>query len=157
MLGQFWLLAILVSLTLGVPLSRESGTPSLTLVPLSDTKVSYGPKKMGLNRANKASWNFKSMEDQVGGKAISNGLGTQSLGSYSALSTGVGSSRTSGGTSYGPKKMGLNRANIPSWNLKDAKNRAGSKTIFEQKGVSSVGGSLAYSTGVSHSGALGGT
>ena len=155
MLGQFWLFAILASLALGVPVSRESDTSSLTLVDLSNTKVSYGPKKMGLNKANEAVWDLKGKARvRVGSKAVSNDLGTSSLSSYSASSSGssgVSSNSTSSGTSDGPKKLGLNKANNPSWNLKHG---GGNKTTLQDKGMAAASGSLAYSTGVS--GALGG-
>ena len=150
MLGHFWLFAILASLALGAPVSRESDTPSLTLVDLSNTKVSYGPKKMGLNKANEAVWDLKGKKG-AGSKAVSDDLGTSSLSSYSASSSGVSSNSTSGGISSGPTKLGLNHANKASWNLKGG---GGSKTILPGKGISYVSGSSAYSTGVS--GAVGG-
>ena len=99
MLGQFWLLAILASLALGVPISQESATSSLTLIDLSRTKVSYGPTKMGLNKANRVSWNLKGENERVGSKVNSTDPVTQAK------------------TSTVPKKMGLNRANKASWNL----------------------------------------
>lgn len=61
------------------------------------------------------------------------------------------------GTSQGPKKMGLDRANDPDLYLKGQKAQVGRETALKGKGVSSTGGYAAQGTGVSNSGTLGGS
>ena len=60
-----------------------------------------GPKKMGLNSANKLNWHLKSGNARTGSKTTENGKGSSSLSGDLALSTGVSSSGSGilGGTS----------------------------------------------------------
>lgn len=96
MLPRFWLLTILASLALAVPVPRESVTPSVTFGDsTSDNGLLAGPTKMGLNSANKPSNQLKDNKNKGGSKTTQNNQGSPTLGGYSAHGTGV-SFRTSG-------------------------------------------------------------
>ncbi|CAF9935489.1 hypothetical protein IMSHALPRED_010245 [Imshaugia aleurites] len=95
MLPRFWLLTILASVALGVPVPHESVIPSIKV---HDTKPS-NTTKLPLDKANELSWHLKSGETKVGTKTTLDEQGSPSLGAYSARGTGVSRSVTSGGSS----------------------------------------------------------
>lgn len=103
MLPRFWLLTLLAPLALGVPVPQKSGTPSVRLS-TSHTETSNGLNKLGLNRADKASWRLKGQGKEAGSKTTFNGKGSPSLGGYAAHGTGISYSQgTASGTTTGTK------------------------------------------------------
>lgn len=81
MLPQLWLLTILVPLALGVPVPRESVTPSVASSG-GTSKTDNSGVHMGLNKANAVIY-------VKGSKTTSDDKGSPSLGGYSAHGTGV--------------------------------------------------------------------
>ena len=99
MLPRFWLLTILASVALGVPVPHESVIPSIKVHDSkSDTKPS-NTTKLPLDKANEPSWHLKSSEIKVGTKTTLDEQGSPSLGAYSARGSGVSHNVTSGGSS----------------------------------------------------------
>lgn len=90
MLSHVWVLTILAPLAFGVPIPRESVTPSVRLSDSkSDTETLNGSNKLGLNHADKAIWNLKGHEDKAGSKTSLIDKGSPSLGGHSAHGTGI--------------------------------------------------------------------
>ncbi|KAF6240776.1 hypothetical protein HO173_001449 [Letharia columbiana] len=90
MLPQLWLFTILTPLVLGVPVPRVSVIPSVRSSDrTSDIETSDGPRKMGIDHANKASWHLKGDQKEAGSKTVVDGQGSPSLGGYTAHGTGV--------------------------------------------------------------------
>lgn len=90
MLPQLWLFTILTPLVLGVPVPRVSVIPSVRSSDrTSDIETSDGPRKMGIDHANKASWHLKGDPKGAGSKTVVVGQGSPSLGGYTAHGTGV--------------------------------------------------------------------
>ncbi|KAF6230513.1 hypothetical protein HO133_004857 [Letharia lupina] len=90
MLPQLWLFTILTPLVLGVPVPRVSVIPSVRSSDrTSDIETSDGPRKMGIDHANKASWHLKGDQKGAGSKTVVVGQGSPSLGGYTAHGTGV--------------------------------------------------------------------
>ena len=96
MLSHVWLFTILAPLAFGVPVPRESVTPSVRLSDsTSDTETLNGSNKLGLNHADKAIWNLKDHEDKVGSKTSLIDKGSPSLGGHPAHGTGTSYSDSS--------------------------------------------------------------
>ena len=103
MLPHFWLLTLLAPLALGVPVPPKSVTPSVRLS-TAHAETSRDFHKLGLNRADKASWDLKDEGRKAGSKTVVNGKGSPSLGGYAALGTGISYSKGStSGTTTGSK------------------------------------------------------
>ena len=97
MFPHLWLLAVLAPLALGVPVPRESVTPSVRVSDsISKTKTSNGRDHLGLNRADKTFYHLKGEGVKAGSKTISIDKGSPSLGGYSAHGTGISYSLSTG-------------------------------------------------------------
>ena len=162
MLLRALLLTILVPVALGAPVSQESSPPTLSLVSgISDAKVTDGLSRSEVDHANKVGWHLEGNKIVIGSKTRSNGKGSPLLDGHSAHGTGVSNIAnalkdkgapsingwTNNATSQRTTKLGLNHANKMNKQYKGRKGLGGSQT----------GGYAARGTGLSDSGALGGT
>ena len=168
MLFPSWLLTVLVPLALGAPFSQEPSPPTLTITDMvnatspenfakSGNKIALGSKSR--LRGSASTDEYTALGDCAGheGKSILGGQekGSQLLDANSAPRNESSHSRSAGGTSEAPGKMGLNRANNMKVHYKGGAGKDGSNTTLSDK--SGEGGTLHSTLADSSGGGIRGT